>query len=95
MDTLPHNERYVEIFTGPFCDYCTRAKAVLARRGLRYREVDVSSAEGRDEMTTRLPGARTIPQIFLGGRHVGGCEDLERLEAAGALGLVELEGVLR
>lgn len=95
MDTSPHNEHYVEIFTGPGCGYCTRAKTVLARRGLRYREVDVSSAQGRDEMTARLPRARSIPQVFIAGRHIGGCEDLERLDEVGALGLVELEGVLR
>jgi glutaredoxin 3 len=46
-------------------------------------------------MSTRLPHARTIPQIFIGGRHIGGCEDLERLDASGALGLVEIRGELR
>ena len=75
----------VEIFTGPNCIYCRRAKAVLARRNLQYREVDVSIGEGRDEMQRRLPRARSIPQVFIGGKHIGGCEDLERLDANGAL----------
>jgi glutaredoxin 3 len=92
MDAL---DKKVEIFSGPLCSYCTRAKAVLERRGLRYREIDVTSAEGRGELAARLPQARTIPQIFIEGRHIGGCEDLERLEASGALGLVEVGGMLQ
>lgn len=87
-NVVPH----VEIFTGPVCGYCSRAKAVLARRGLRYREVDVSNAEGRGEMAARLPHARSIPQIFIKGRHIGGCEDLERLDASGALDRFEFQG---
>lgn len=75
----------IEIFTGPHCGYCLRAKAVLARRNLRYREIDVSVAAGREEMQQRLPRARSVPQIFIGKEHVGGCEDLERLDASGAL----------
>lgn len=94
MNTSLHNSTYVEIFTAPVCDVCGRVEKVLARHGLRYREVDVSSAEGRAEMASRLPHAPSIPQVFIGGRHIGGCEDLERLEASGALGLVEFCGVL-
>lgn len=76
----------IDIFTGPGCGYCHRAKAVLDRRGLAYREIDISAAAGRQEMQQRLPSARSIPQIFIAGRHVGGCEDLERLDAGGTLG---------
>lgn len=76
----------VEIFTGQNCSYCQRAKAVLDRRNLKYREVDVSVGDGRDEMQRRLPGARSIPQIFIDGEHIGGCEDLEQLDADGTLG---------
>ncbi len=75
----------VVIFTGPNCSYCQRAKAVLARRNLKYREVDVSVGDGRNEMQRRLPLARSIPQIFIDGEHIGGCEDLEQLDAAGVL----------
>ena len=94
MDTSPRSGTYVEIFVAPVCDRCSRVEQVLARHGLRYREVDVSSPEGRAEMAARLPDAHSIPQVFIGGRHVGGCEELERLEASGALGLVEFCGSL-
>jgi glutaredoxin 3 len=75
----------VEIYTGPHCSYCARAKALLTRKSLAYRELDVSQPTRRDEMLVRLPGARTIPQIFIDGEHIGGCEDLEALDAGGAL----------
>lgn len=75
----------IEIFTGQNCDYCRRAKAVLARRNLQFREVDVDSVDGRDELRRRLPHARSIPQVFIAGEHVGGCQDLERLDADGTL----------
>ncbi|MBI3375365.1 MAG: glutaredoxin 3 [Betaproteobacteria bacterium] len=82
----------VEIFTGPNCGYCRRAKAVLDRRNLQYREVDVSIAQGRDELQRRLPRARSIPQIFIGADHIGGCEDLERLDANGTLNAMTTGG---
>lgn len=75
----------VEIFTGPNCAYCQRAKALLDRKGLRYREMDVSVVAHREELLRRLPRARSIPQIFITGTYVGGCEDLEMLAADGAL----------
>lgn len=75
----------VEIFTGPHCSYCSRAKALLRRKGLEYREIDISSAQNREKMSNRLPRARSIPQIFIGGKHIGGCEDLELLDATGEL----------
>lgn len=85
MNPQARPEPEVEIFTGPNCSYCLRAKAVLARRNLKYREVDVSVGEGRGEMQRRLPLARSIPQIFIDGEHIGGCEDLEQLDADGVL----------
>jgi glutaredoxin 3 len=75
----------VEIYTGPSCSYCHRAKALLGRRSLDYREHDVSRPDARAAMAARLPAARTVPQIFIDGEHVGGCDDLEALEASGAL----------
>lgn len=85
MNTHAQPDLEVEIFTGPNCGYCQRAKAVLARRNLEYREFDASTGEGRHEMQRRLPLARSIPQIFIGGKHIGGCEDLEQLDANGEL----------
>lgn len=83
-DLAPH-QPVIEVFTGPHCDFCRRAKAVLTRRNLPFREIDVDSVAGRDELRRRLPHARTIPQIFIAGEHVGGCQDLERIDADGTL----------
>jgi glutaredoxin 3 len=85
MNTHAQPKPGVEIFTGPNCGYCHRAKAVLAKRNLEYKEVDVSTTEGRSEMQRRLPLARSIPQIFIDGKHIGGCDDLEQLDASGGL----------
>jgi glutaredoxin 3 len=76
----------VEIYTTPFCPYCHRAKALLERKGVRYREVDVMMEPAkRDEMAGRAGGRRTVPQIFVDGRHLGDSDDLHELEAAGEL----------
>lgn len=75
----------IEIFTGPSCGYCTRAKALLATRGLPFRERDISIETERAELVKRLPRARSIPQIFFDGSHIGGCEDLELLDRRGEL----------
>lgn len=83
-DLAPH-QPVIEVFTGPNCDYCRRAKAVLTRRNLSFREIDVDNVAGREELRRRLPHARTIPQIFIAGEHVGGCQDLERLDGDGTL----------
>ena len=91
----PQHGSYIEIFTEPACVRCGRVENLLARRGLRYREIDVSSAEGRAEMAARLPCAPVVPQVFIGGRYIGGCEELERFEATGALRLAEICGELR
>jgi len=78
--------RNVEIFSGPNCPYCVRAKALLARKGVAFVEYDVKSDPAMQlEMLRRVPQARTIPQIFIDGRHVGGCDDLYALEGRGEL----------
>ena len=66
----------IEIFTGPGCGYCARAKALLDARGLDYTERDVADGDVRAEFTTRLPREGTIPQVFVDDRHIGGYEDL-------------------
>jgi glutaredoxin 3 len=68
----------VEIFTGPGCAWCTRAKNLLNSRGIRFRERDVALPDVLDEFRARLPRVRSIPQVFIDGQHVGGFEDLER-----------------
>lgn len=76
----------VEIYTTPWCPYCRRAKALLTKKGVAFREVDVTEVAGaRDEMTRRSNGGITVPQIFIDGRPVGGSDDLISLEEAGEL----------
>ena len=75
----------VTIYTTGWCPYCSRAKSLLSRKGVSFDEIDVDSApEKRAEMQTRS-GRRTVPQIFIGDQHVGGCDDLHALEDAGKL----------
>jgi glutaredoxin 3 len=75
----------VEIYTGPHCSFCARARTLLSAKGVAYKEHDVSGPGGREAMLKRLPRARTIPQIFIAGEHIGGCDDLELLESTGRL----------
>jgi glutaredoxin 3 len=76
----------VEIYTTPFCPYCVAAKRLLDRKGIAYEETDVSRDMAlRQAMTQRANGGRTVPQIFIGGRHVGGSDDLHALDRAGKL----------
>lgn len=75
----------VTVYTRAFCPYCTRALALLQRKGVAVREIDASgSPEKRNEMITRS-GRWTFPQIFIGEMHIGGCDDLHALEQRGAL----------
>lgn len=76
----------IEIFTTQVCPYCVRAKRLFDKKGVSYREIDVSTdAELRESMTARAGGRRTVPQIFIDGEHIGGCDDLYALDAQGGL----------
>ena len=76
----------VEIYTTPLCGFCHAAKRLLNQKGVSFAEVDVAAQpERRAEMTQRANGWRTVPQIFIGDTHVGGCDDLYALERAGKL----------
>jgi glutaredoxin 3 len=76
----------VELYTTPICGYCRMAKGLLDRKGVSYTEIDVMMTPSkRAEMTKRSNGGRTVPQIFIGDTHVGGCDDLHALERAGKL----------
>ncbi|HEY1838538.1 MAG: glutaredoxin 3 [Rhizomicrobium sp.] len=78
--------RKVTIYTTPLCPYCVRAKHLLKKKGVSYDEVDVfMDAGARDAMEEKSGGRRTVPQIFVGDRHVGGCDELYALENAGTL----------
>jgi glutaredoxin 3 len=75
----------VRIYTTPICPYCARAKALLGQKGVAFEEVDVyMDAAARKEMMEKS-GRRTVPQIFIDERHIGGCDDLHALEADGGL----------
>lgn len=75
----------VEIFTKFACPFCYRAKALLDSKGVSYTERDASGGPARDDMLARSNGRTTVPQIFIDGRHVGGCDDLMALEQTGKL----------
>lgn len=76
----------VEIYTTPICGYCARAKALLRGKGVSYAEIDVMmDPERKAEMIRRAGGARTVPQIFIGGAHVGGSDELHALDRSGGL----------
>lgn len=78
--------RPVEIYTTPTCPYCAMAKRLLQKKGVAFVEIDVSRDPSlREAMTQRSKGRRTVPQIFVGDTHVGGCDDLYALEDAGKL----------
>ena len=78
--------KQVEIYTTRFCGYCHAAKRLLTEKEVAYAEVDVGAEpERRAEMTQRANGGRTVPQIFIGGRHIGGCDELYELERSGKL----------
>jgi glutaredoxin 3 len=76
----------IEIYTTPFCPYCSEAKALLKGKGATFTEIDVSrDTQLRAIMTERAGGVRTVPQIFINGQHIGGCDDLYALDADGGL----------
>ncbi|MFN4148878.1 MAG: glutaredoxin 3, partial [Rhodocyclaceae bacterium] len=77
----------IEMYCTAACPYCVRAEALLRRKGVTEIEkirVDLDPSK-RQEMEARVPGARTVPQIFIDGRHVGGCDDLYELDRRGEL----------
>ncbi|HSI41198.1 MAG TPA: glutaredoxin 3 [Xanthobacteraceae bacterium] len=76
----------IDIYTTSACPYCHAAKELLRRKGVEFHEIDVSGdAAGRAAMSARAQGGRTVPQIFIGATHIGGCDDLYELDAAGKL----------
>ena len=76
----------IEIYATMFCPFCYRAKRLLDDKGVAYREVDVSMRpDRRREMAERAGGRTSVPQIFIGDRHIGGSDELHALEASGEL----------
>lgn len=76
----------VEIYTKAFCPYCARAVRLLTARGVAYDEYDITmGGPKRAEMIQRADGRTTVPQVFIGGVHVGGSDDLADADASGEL----------
>ena len=76
----------VEIYSSLLCPYCHRAKRLLTSKGVTFTEIDVMAQPLRkSEMMQRAGGARTVPQIFIDGAHIGGCDDLYDLDGKGGL----------
>lgn len=75
----------VTMYTTSWCPYCVKAKALLSRKGVTPAEINIEEVAGaKDEMIAKS-GLMTVPQIFVGDRHLGGCDDLYALEQAGQL----------
>ena len=76
----------IEIYTQPWCPYCAHAISVLTGKGVAFREIDAPHGSAEREAAIRRSGGQTtVPQIFIDGRHIGGCDDLEALDRAGKL----------
>lgn len=75
----------VQIYSTDWCPYCNAAKSLLEDKGVPYEEIDVTEPSLRIAMVERAHGRRTVPQIFIGDLHVGGYDDLSRLERRGEL----------
>ena len=76
----------VEMYTWWFCPFCIRAKALLDRKGVAYSEYVIDGDEAaRSAMAAKSGGRRSVPQTFINGQHVGGCDDLHALERSGQL----------
>lgn len=70
----------IVIYTTRICPYCVRAKSLLDRKGFKYEEISAEDESVRNEMLKKSGGMRTVPQIFIGDEHVGGCDELYELE---------------
>ncbi len=76
----------VEIYTSPLCGFCHAAKRLLTQKGVAFAEIDVlANPDRKPEMIQRANGGRTVPQIFVGDTHVGGCDELFAMDRAGKL----------
>ena len=75
----------VEIYTQPWCPYCERAVSLLERKGVAFKEIKAPHGSAERKEAIARSGRTTVPQIFIGGQHVGGCDDLVALERAGKL----------
>lgn len=76
----------IEVYTTNYCPYCVRAKDLLKKKGAAFKEIDVTTdTAGREALVAKSGGRKTVPQIFINGQHIGGCDDLYALDAKGGL----------
>lgn len=75
----------VQVYTTDYCPYCTRAKALLDKRGIAYEEIDVTDDPQKRDWLVKTTGRRTVPQIFIHGQPVGGSDDIHELDRKGEL----------
>ena len=76
----------VLIYTGPICNFCSAAKHLLSKKNIKYEEIDIGNdSEKREEMLRKSNGAKTVPQIFIEEKHIGGYVELKALENKGEL----------
>lgn len=76
----------IEVYSTTFCPYCSRAKMILKAKKLEFTETNLDkNPESREEMLKRSNGSKTVPQIFIDNNHIGGCDELEKLERSGEL----------
>lgn len=74
------------VYSSPLCGYCFRAKKLLKKKGVAFEEIDViADPARREEMRSLAGGSNTVPQIFVDGDHIGGCDELMALDKAGKL----------
>jgi len=86
LKTLPIPMAKVEIYTWQYCPFCIRAKSLLNQKGVQYHEYTIDGDDhARNLMAQRAQGRRSLPQIFINDRHIGGCDDLHELERASHL----------
>jgi glutaredoxin 3 len=75
----------VLMYAKSWCPYCDRARALLTSKGVQFNEIDIEAQPEQREQMIRRSGRDTVPQIFIGERHIGGSDELHELDAAGAL----------
>ena len=76
----------IEIYTGPLCTFCDRAIALLNKKGVSFKKIDLASDPNKmEDMIKKTNGMRTVPQIFIDGQHIGGSDKLQDLENDGKL----------
>ena len=75
----------VTLYVTGWCPYCARARQLLAAKGAAVEEIDIEAQPEQRAVMMERSGRRTVPQIFIGDRHIGGCDDLHALDAAGGL----------